>query len=99
MAFLPPGSTFKEGRVFIRALEVALLAQLLADAPAGDVGLHAEAVALSTVQASQLDHVGLGDVLFLGGQLGVSVGGSPPAGVGGWGGGSSPCPCSCSSCR
>lgn len=44
---------------------MALLSQLLAVGSAGDVGLHAETVALSAVELGQLDHAALRDVLFL----------------------------------
>lgn len=44
---------------------MALLPQLLAVGSAGDERLDAEAVALSRVQLSQLDHAALRDVLFL----------------------------------
>lgn len=44
---------------------MAQLAQLLVDAAAGDVGLDAEAVALPSVQISQLYDIGLRVVHFL----------------------------------
>lgn len=59
------GVTFENGAVLLGALELALLPQLFADGSAGDVCLDAKAVALSLVEVGQLDHVGLGDVLFL----------------------------------
>lgn len=58
--------TLKDGlAVVVGALSVALLSQLLVMAPAGDEGLDKEAVALPNIQVGYLNHVGLGDVLFL----------------------------------
>lgn len=59
--------TFEDGAIFVRALEAALLAQLFAVGPAGDVDLNTEAVALSRVEVSQHDHAARRQELFLGG--------------------------------
>lgn len=58
--------TFKDGLVvIIGALSLAQLSQLLVDAAAWDVRLDVEAVALPSVQISQLYHIGLRVVHFL----------------------------------